>query len=482
MDTLDNLFMVLAQANVDSANVDSPEIPVGCLDIHVRHLGVTGKGPEATLHVVGILDELAWGISPPSQAHRKMKLTRPGADTRACLYAHEHFDVFNSRVNVADMCSKLYRPENLHLLTDPENTLNLQVMSILAAHAQNTAYANQFVFNVPVDAATITETCCGWVGLEHIHGLGLRVGGPALAHVLLGINTPASFVDMWVDSPRLPTLVRWLRARFPSLTIGSRIDGTMIVCRPGVGCACRIHPEAHDTPIMKLQPDFAQCIFDGHKVAATPRCLLALKTNKSIHPPYSRHVWASLDAGLRVAGETTPRGKPTVNTSPDTEKKIWNLLTQYGCVDVSAHPDTDARYFEARGPTPPTRWGYAFTPMRMQGFLETPSAEAYALYVYIERMYVESREGDFLHIREPPAVLGALLAHLNASYGTYTPTTEVVILADAAAHAASGVALSHVPVGCSISGIVWWYPGCIRDDGTVYFSITPQVHPGHLAC
>ena len=477
MDKVDTLFEVLAQANLGTTH--PPDIPMFEMGINVRHLGVTGKGDDAILHSVAICDEIKWGFEG-EPADTTLKLGRPpSTPTRAWLYVHEHFDLF-AHTTLSAVCSKLYRPHNLHLLTDPENTFNLRVMNILAAHAQNTPYANQFVFTVPIThPINIAETSCGWVGLDTIHVLGIRVGGQALAHVLMHINTPASFVDVWVcDTTRLQTLMLWLRARFPDLIMGSRVDGCVVVCRPGVGCACRIHLEGgRDTPIMKIQPDFTQGMFDGHAVQATPRCLLALKSNTSTDSG-----WMGRDSGMKVVGPTTLCGKPIVNTNPDMSKKVWNLITQYGCIDVSTQPGTDDRYFTKRGPNPPTRFGYVFQTMPLEQFLANPSAGVgHALHIYMDRLYVQSRDGDYLYIRPGVQVLESLLAYLNTSYGNYTTPTSVVVRVESPIHAQSGGRLAHVPVGCSISGVVWWYPGCVRIN-TVYFSVVdPQVHPGHIS-
>jgi hypothetical protein len=99
-------------------------------------------------------------------------------------------------------------------------------------------------------------------------------------------------------------------------------------------------------------------------------------------------------------------------------------------------------------------------------------------------MYVERRDETFLHIHQDAHVepLVSLINYINTSYGVFTPTTGVVVqIEDLPVHAMSGGTLTHVPVGCSMSGVVWWYPDCTRGDGTMYFSIVyPQVHPGHV--
>ncbi len=478
MESIDEVLEVLEQS---TAGLDPPpptDFPVFALDINVVHSGVTGRGEDATLHLLGVMEPIKWGpelFETPSSC--ELQLGRPpNTSTRAWLFVHEHFPR-----DVAQMCARLF--QHTQLLTHT-SVRNLNILNILAARAQNTAFASHFMLNAPIQhPERIEHTSCGWVSLTLVRALNLRVGGQALGHVLLDTDTPAAFVDVWTEQPQV--LIMWLREKFPDVIFGGTPEGVVVACRPGVGCACRIRIEPPD--IMRIQPDFAQCVFDGTALAATPRCLLALRTNTSIHHPHSMYVWASLDAGLEVLGEFRLRGKPTVNTDPDTSKKIWNMLTQYGCVDVSTTAATDSKYFTARQPHPPSQWGYTFQYVEAQAFLRTPTEiqPGHALYLRVSRLYVDARVGKYLHIRREDSrevrALDALLEHLNASYGNYTRTESIVVrVEETPVHALTGGSLTYVPVGCSISGMVWWHPACTRNDGTVYFSLKPWVHPAHL--
>jgi hypothetical protein len=356
-------------------------------------------------------------------------------------------------------------------------------MAILAAYAQNTSYAHQFVMSVQVECATLTDTSAAWVDLGFIAALKLRVGGQALAHVLMNITSVASSVHVWVDTPgQLGRLLDAWRCRFPDLILGSTLD-TLIVCRPAVMCVCYVHVEAwtRDTAIMTLQPDFTQCMFDGNSVAVTPRCLLALHTNTSVHRPMSTNVWVSMESGLQVAGETTGRAKPTV-TPPDMGGQIWSMVTQYGCINVSTNSTQDAKYCIPRTPKPAGRWGWTGDARCLLAYLDNPLDEVElecALYVYVERMYVESRVGDEVTVR-PSREVDAL-QRLIALLGTGDARPDfLVVRVDAPVHAPSGVTLAHAPVGCSLSGFVWWHPSCVRRGSAFFSTVNPRVHPGHL--
>lgn len=285
----------------------TPTIPI---DINLCHLGVTGKGEEARLHSVSVLNE-----------YGEIVTGRPGpGDVRPLLYVHEHFDTVNSGVDLSVMCKQLYG-DHRHLL-DLDCIFNLQVLTILATYAQNTSYAQQFVFNVEAEG-DISKTSCGWIDLNMIHLFNIRVGGQAVAHLLMNIPTSASFVDVWVDDVyHLQSLLTLLRYRFKGVVVG-RSSGPLIVCRPGATCTCRIH--VGDVDIMKIQPDFAQCVYDGHKFAATARCLLALAGSPDL-------------------------GEPTVMQ----DDAIWHMLTQHRCIDVSTESNSDQRCF----PHPPSTEGY----------------------------------------------------------------------------------------------------------------------------
>ena len=472
MEKLDALVGALEKYNILHPT-EPREKPTIEIDIYVVHFGVTGKGEHATLHAVGIMTG-----STPSIIMCRPKPT----DVRPWLYVHEHFDVINNDVDAGVMCSKLYRPGNIHLIRDTENTFNLKVLSILSGYAQNTPYADQFLFNIPINhTVTISQTACGWVD-DITHGL---VGGQALAHVLMNITTPASFVDVWVDSHQVETLVTRMRRIFPCMGMGVRVDGTVVMTRPGVVCACRIHVRDVWASIMDIHPDYTQCVFDGNKVSATPRCMLALHTNTSTHPPGSKYVWMSLDSGMRVVGETTPRWKPTVNTHTGFDKTAWNLITQYGCVDVSS----DDRVFLQRHAAPqlPTRWRGKLKRMMLEEYLLDPSGwsrRGCGLYVYVDRMCVEGEEDDCLRVRREDTgvmhMLERFIGHISTQYRIRHESIRVRV-EGTPTHALNGGTLAHVPVGCSVSGVLWWNEECVHSDWTVFFYLVdPKVHPGHL--
>lgn len=292
--------MLTALEKIDILFPSTPRTLTIPIDINLCHLGVTGKGEEARLHSVSVLNE-----------YGEIVTGRPGpGDVRPLLYVHEHFNTVNSWVDLSVMCKQLYGDYS-HLL-DLDCIFNLQVLTILATYAQNTSYAQQFVFNVDAEG-DIAHTSCGWINMDMLRLFNIRVGGQAVAHMLMGITTPAAFVDVWVhDAHHLQSLLTLLRHRFDGVVVG-RSSGHLIVCRPGATCTCRIHIGGD---IMNIHPDFTQCVYDGHKFSVTARCLLAL------------------------AG-TPDLGEPAVMQ----HDAIWHMLTQHRCVDVSTAAHSDKRCF-----------------------------------------------------------------------------------------------------------------------------------------
>ena len=380
------------------------------------------------------------------------------------------------------MCSMLFRDEHVHLLSNTNNTFNLQVMSIVSTYVQDTQFAQQCVFEVTPKCVSISDTTCGWVLPEMIQIFQLQVGGQAVSHLLLGLNTPAYYVDIWVAAQTLHSLIIWFREKFHDVLLGKRVDETIIAVRPGVKCVCRVHVHlpGDPTPIMELQPDFTQCMMNGDTYCATPRCMLAIRSGTSVQPPHSPHMWMAHTSRLRLLHESEMRAKPLEIDGPSDSRV---LLSDYHCVDICFN-DT-LRFCSLKRPKPPSRWIY-MPRVEITTFLRSPInlvSSSTLIYVHVSRLHVRGRVASTIHIdHRDIRGIDKLVEHVNQTYPAQVYVRDEILIEETPIHAPSGSLLTAVPVGCSVSGHIWWYPQSLMSEHCKVEMIltmrNPRVHPG----
>jgi hypothetical protein len=489
MDTVENLLGVLADGRIF---MDRPSQPPQTLtqskvDINLTDLVVSGNH----VHAFAVGDDL-WG-----NLHRP-KYFRPGEDMEPWLYVFHHFGLTKHPMIPGDIWTKLNTPQHTHIMDFTDSVFNLKVMCILATHAQETPYIHHFSFHstTPNNIGPRLEATSNRWFRTGDHEFPIYFGGQALAHVLLGNTQPASQIEVWVETAQqVEVLVKGWRQRYgDALILGTRPRGVIVACLPRTPCSCVVrvvppHQTYHE--LWKLHPDFTQCVFDGTCVIATPRCLLAVQTHASQHPPNSTRAWMSKDSGLSVDRGVNTRGKPTVIRSDSHTDIAWELLTQFGCTGVSLTPSTDPMLFTPDYRQEVSRLGFGNEHIELKTFLENPQPleDGVSLFMHIDRMYVETRLNNNLYVRKDPSsdmiFLELLMTHLNSVHpGKYQPTEFVEInLVDTAQHAANGEKLPTVPIHTSISGTLWWNPMCVNNQPphTLFFNIMDtKVHPPHL--
>jgi hypothetical protein len=487
MDVVANLLDVLTRGKLVMARPMPPphQLHTRAPDITASQFVVSGD----RLHAFAVHGESG------------VRYFRPQGDTvRAWMYVHKHFGLPESGMQASVVWKKLNTPEHRHIMDDTNGAFNLHVMCILGSYAQNTPYTHHFSFHsakhTNVDRL-LELTSNKW--FRH-HDLDFRViwGGQALAHVLMGNPDPASHIDVWVQThEQVQVLIdKWRHIHKESLILGVRPGGVIVVCLPRVRCSCivRVVP-ASDTynELWSMQPDFTQCVYDGETVIATPRCILAMNTRKSEHPPDSRRAWLSKESGLTVTPGVKFRGKPMVINSDHQPHIAWELLSQFGCTGISLTPSTDSMLFTSYAKENPGVLGFGTKHVEMQSFLQVPRCleEGVSLFIRIDRMYVE-KSGDETLIRNDASsevkYMDALVSNLMACRpGHYTPTPLLEVrFVDKPEHASSGAKMDAPPPHTSVSGTVWWNTLCVRDNTsppphTLFFNVTSaRVHPPHL--
>lgn len=489
MDVVNNLLEVLARGRL----VMSRPTPLPT-QLQTREPGITASQFVVSgdhLHAFAVHDDPC------------VRYFRPHGDTiDAWMYVHKHFGLPESGMQASVIWNKLNTPEHRHIMDDTDGVFNLHVMCILGTYAQNTPYVHHFSFHskkhTNVDHL-LELTSNRW--FRH-HDLDFPVfwGGQALAHVLLGNPTPATHLDVWVNShDHVRVLIeRWRRIHGESLILGVRPLGVIVVCLPRVRCSCIVRVVSADETyheLWNMQPAFTQCVYDGETVIATPRCILAMNTRESKEPPNSTRAWLSkqsgLNTGLNTGGADFP-GKPLVINSDHQPQIAWDLITQFGCTGVSLTPTTDAILFTSCTKETPGVMGLGTKHMDMQTFLKVPRCleDGVSLFLHVNRLYVE-KSGDKILIRRDAISDGvkymdSFVANLLACRpGLYTPTPLFEIrLVDQAVHASNGAKMDTPPPHTSLSGTVWWNSLCVNNHippHTLFFNLTSaRVHPPHL--
>jgi hypothetical protein len=477
---------------------------VETIDINVSGLVVSGQGGGCHLHAFSVGDPLDWALHQGEQVksprRKRMNYCRLDPLNEALgdawKYVHHHF----KKLDPESVHNTLYSGEHGDILTSVHSEFNLQVMCILATYVQETPYIEKFTThafypNVRSKLESITNR---WYR-EGDFDFPVYFGGQALAHVLLGNNSRAFYVDVWVQSKEhLRELLDVWRKRHISLFLGSRPGGVIVACLPQVSCSCIVRvvpPSQTYHELWRLQPDFTQCMFTGTSVVMTPRCLLAIKTGISHHPPTSTKVWVSAESGLKVKGPNLS-GKPAMVSSENDLRASWEMLTQFGCVGVSLHHNSDHTLVDSVTNWV-AKWGFGINHIPMDEFLSTPGKQlgpGSSLYIHIDRMIVDKRVDNVIYVnrdRTPGSklqYLDSLIEYMvDLDPGRYRNSGFLEIhVHDFSEHAVTGGKLNTVPVNSSISGIVRWNFTCIKrvspekDEYTLVFGIiSPRVHPGY---
>lgn len=477
------------------------------IDINVNGLVISGQGDTAHLHAFSVGDQLNWALHQEEQvASPRMKRLKyfrldPSDKTLgdAWKYVHEHFN----KMDPESVHNTLFSGKQESVLSSVHSVFNLQVMCILATYVQETPYIEKFTSHASYpDVQSKLESITNRWYREGDFDFPVYFGGQALSHVLLGKNLRASYVDVWVQSKdHLKELLEVWRKRHTSLFLGARPGGVIVACLPRVSCSCVVRvvpPSQTYHELWRLQPDFTQCMFNGTSVVMTPRCLLALKTGISHHPPTSNNVWISSESGLKVKGNNSGEsGKPALVSSENDLRASWELMTQYGCVGVSLCPFTDHSLVDS-GTNYVAKWGFGTQHIPMEDFLSTPGKQLGAgnsLYIHIDRMFVEKRVDNIIYVNRDQShgsnlqYLDSLMEYIvDMDPGRYHRSKLLEIhIHDFSEHAVTGAKLNAVPVNSSISGIVRWNFMCTKrvapekDEYTLFFGIiSPRVHPGHL--
>jgi len=422
------------------------------------------------VHHIGVLDTVArgntemWGerMSP------RMCLIEPNTPhSRAWAFAHTTLGVLTAQHGLDFMMARMRELD----------ACSEHVVDILMGYVQDTQLASELMRTwrlPPAHRALLRVTTNQWVTPELVKYHNLHVAGKAVAHMIMSRGVEAEWVDVWVDDILTMGLVlkHWRREFIP-LGVGVRADGVVMVTRPGATCVVRVRVSTEHTGLTcQLQPALAQVSWDGAIVRASPRAERVFRqtTGSPWHPS---------------CAEEHPTPLP-----PDasTEDCAWHMCAQLGCHSFSTTPEHDNAMLDWVSIVP--------AGVHMPRYMTLDDPGDTRCWARVDRMYVLGRTHGAIHVlREPEesnpqqGVLHALVDHLARLYpGTYVHGDSVLVhVSGPIVRASTGEQLTHVPVGTSVGGVVYWEPQLTVSSNPfrptrqlMFVMSSPRVYPTHI--
>jgi hypothetical protein len=514
MDKIESLIRVLR-----NGGMKIPPSPIPSLETYhiaqgvvgLNHVGVTGVGTDAcSLHTLGIYDVVLWKNSKEERSPRGGQLVHYRLPPNVCvttqkawMYLVCNFGVWDKEVVPGEMASTLLN-DHAHLKKEG-GLVSLEILDLLASYLQRTSYEDATFLHHPTTLLSLSYTASHWFSRMSLETIEDYVWvGEAVTCAAMSSSHPSHFPsqhsEVWVSNKEdAHEVLKIARECFYDIVAGCRITSseTLVLIRwshPIPPLYVRVVPQNERArSLMEVQPDFCQSMWHPrhHEFTCTPRCRRAMVTNVCILSPFSSLESFAKKRGFLVKGKEEERKE---DEDERNEDKVWMMLRgneenmgvqlmrlKHKCSDVSSRKENDWMLsYWYRDDIDKNK--YDVDLKKHDWFPETRS------YFDIKRVWVKKVEGRFLTITRPhDAPLTSLFYTLHAHLSNVLEDNDEMMVDVGDAQIVHGMThdeLKRVPVGCSLSGTMW-FTGQLTMSPTGYRVVTFQmlkvyVHPSHL--
>lgn len=415
--------------------------------VGIMYIGITGEHTnDAHTHCIGVHDVVLWKHDLRSGSH-PLGIIRapPNVASDAWVYVVTHFGVGRRKIDPFKLSNYLTQ---FHAHLFDCYVPYLDILDLVASYLQYTPFSFKsflwFTASLSTGMAwsslnsSLQQSNINWWWVGDVVVQSIRARSAAFAW------------ELWVKTAMDAITVRQLVLAQWRGVVFDITDAATTATRQGAPpLIIRVVPrEERWHELMKLQPDFRQCIWHPSRrlLVITARAMRAILTDTSCHSPASTTCHLASLSGFKIEGGPSPtspvQSSPVKLAPPPAESTLDLSQFQW-------YPDTHG-------------------------------------YFRVTRMFVTNVHPEMLDAITPAeapmaSVYDALRCHLS---NVRENGTLRVIIADATIyHGMTNDQLLYVPRGCSISGNVWFKGDLTMCDGArvpLFHMYDVYVHPSHL--